>query len=151
MSDIREAIEHGIQAAQKELEAEALLNAPRELERKGRLTFAYNRASGLIAGLNLLKEMPNSTFDFSVSENNAGLCIGTNIPTHKYTVGARTEERTLDIYIGNDISAYGDIVCDPYTEVGGVKTECITGEHGDPDKVLEFVATKAVLKGLLKP
>jgi hypothetical protein len=156
MSDLIKAIQRGIEAGQKECEKDyedkKMFDVQREQKRGGSLVDAYNLASGLISGLKLLKEMPYSTFDFSVGERGDDLYINTNIPV--YTGAGAGGQRTLHINVSHypdggkyvSMIAHGDQIplgntglCDP--------SECFMDGH---EKILEFVAKKAVIKGLLK-
>jgi hypothetical protein len=103
---------------------------------------SFNIASGVLEGMNILREIAGTSFEYSTKVNNDGsITISTNIPAHN------TSDR-LEIYARPDgeIAAYGTCFAgfSDDLSVDGAQT-------GASEKIVAFVAERAAKNGLVKP
>jgi hypothetical protein len=131
---------------------EAKVEAAEETARRtDGLCKSYNAASGVIMGLTALHDLPDSGFEFSVSEVKDRVQIDTNIPTiMKKEVTESVNNVTLVIQPDGAITFYGDAqsfkVRDDF--YFGIEKEKTKG-HNAAEKILRLVAKKATAKGLI--
>jgi hypothetical protein len=133
--------------------------------REGRVTFSppvEKLKQDILAGLQLLKDMPESTFAF---EEKQGAII-TNIAVHQRTWHERSNGNSFDdngnpalVVSFNEaartVTALGDYNCREskrgrmeYSQID--KAEAAVDDDGAAQKIIGFVAQEAAIKGLVK-
>lgn len=142
---LREAIQKGLAEGRRPV-------APSRKEEKAtarlreRLAHAFNAASGVMEGLDMLKALPGSTFDYTVKADGTNVVITTNVPCN---FPAWEEKKPLSVLVRESgrMTAYGDshpeMMFGRYEEAGNA------ARFGGAERIVKFVAEYAAKRGLV--
>jgi hypothetical protein len=136
---LKDALERGLQAGFEDA-AKAQEAAQQKQEQ---LAACHVAAADLIEGLNTLRDMPNSTFDYSINLQSNRFWINTNISVASQVKG--TGNLGICVEYQNDhvgFTAFGN----DHRSTG---TETVRAEEGNTAPLLEFVARKAAANGMI--